>query len=189
MVKNVKGGSGHKGQARKHVNASRSFQQTRLSSNDSEFYAQVTGLLGNGMCNIQDVDGVVYLCIIRGKFRGRGKRDNTLNRDTWILAGRREFETVDGNKLPKCDLLEVYNDRDKEKLKSMSNVSWNGFIEKENENMRAKDSNDLEFVNVSEHQEEYTKMMEDELNNTNNKILVRGVGDEKLDDEVDIDDI
>ena len=91
MVKNVKGGSGHKSQARKHVMASsRANHKTRLSENEYEIYAQVTALLGNGMCHVKDIDNKEYLCIIRGKFRGRGKRDNMLIRGKWVLIGIRE---------------------------------------------------------------------------------------------------
>ena len=52
---------------------------------------------------------------IRNKFKGRGKRDNMLKVGTWILVGPREYETT--REKEKCDLLEVYNPNDMEKLK------------------------------------------------------------------------
>lgn len=83
MVKNTKGGSGHKSQARKFASVSSS-KKTRLSEDEMEIYACVTSLLGGANCSVKCVDGETRLCIIRGKFRGgRGKRGNMLTRGTW----------------------------------------------------------------------------------------------------------
>ena len=36
--------------------------------------------------------------------------------NSWVLIGLREWEVVANNKLEKCDLLEVYNNTEKEKI-------------------------------------------------------------------------
>ena len=51
MVKNTTGGSKHKGQARKLVNAPVS-NKIQYSQDDDECYAIVSKMLGNGMCHV-----------------------------------------------------------------------------------------------------------------------------------------
>lgn len=186
MVKNTKGGSGHRSQASKHVISSKNVQRTRIAKEEGEVYARVTAMLGNGMCHVEDTTGGKHLCIIRGKFRGRGKKDNVLSNGMWVLVGIREFESVSDNKLPKCDLLEVYNDFDKDKLKTMVNINWSSFVDKERENAFIDKSHaDLEFT--SEKEEDYIRLMELEMSNSEKKesITMEGTDEE----EVDIDDI
>lgn len=185
MVKNVKGGSGHKSQARKHVISNKQSFKLRLSENNDELYAQVNSMLGNGMCHITDQNEVKRLCIIRGKFRGRGKRDNLLVPGKWVLVGTRDFETIkSGDKLPKCDLLEVYNDYDKDKLRTQAKLDSKVFMDSKDE----KDNhyNDLEFTDEKE--EDYMKIMEEHLNSkkSNNISFTDKNGDEE---DIDIDDI
>ena len=130
MVKNVKGGTGHKSQARKHVVAKEN-AKTRLASDEYEYYGFVTSVLGGSNCHVVCQDGVKRLCIIRGKFRGtRGKRDSYISKGTWVLVGIRDWSTESSKPdvLDKCDLLEVYNDNDKYKLKTVPNIDWSKFI-------------------------------------------------------------
>jgi len=95
MVKNVKGGTGHKKQASKYTTQpSKLTIKLRLALYEGEVYAQVTKLLGNGMCHVLCHDSKTRLCFIRGKFRGRGKRDNTITPGKWILIGLRDYETA-----------------------------------------------------------------------------------------------
>ena len=91
MVKNAFGGNKSKGQARKNSTAPKS-DTLRLSIDVCEVYAMVEKILGNSMCHVLCIDNVTRLCHIRGKFRGRGKRDNTLVNGTWILVGLREWD-------------------------------------------------------------------------------------------------
>ena len=129
MVKNTTGGSKTKGQARKLVSydAKTTSKALRLSTDECEIYAQVTKYLGNGMCHVLSTDGKTRLCHIRGKFRGRGKRDNMIGVGSWILIGLREWEIGkdDTKKLENCDLLEVYNNIEQDKLKRSYNVFTN----------------------------------------------------------------
>jgi hypothetical protein len=125
MVKNA-GGNKCKGGARKHSIQPESSSKLRLPESSYEIFAQVTSLLGNNMAYVMDEFGKTRLLHIRGKFRTRGRRDNTIAKGKWVLAGKREFETEvseakllsssSKKKFENCDLLEVYNDSDKHRL-------------------------------------------------------------------------
>lgn len=129
MVKNTTGGSKAKGQARKFVSESKSNKALRVSEDPLELYAQVTKNLGNGMCHVLCIDNNTRLCHIRGKFRGRGKKDNFIGMGSWLLIGLREWEAgkESTGKMANCDLLEVYTDHNKEMLKKIPNQNWNLF--------------------------------------------------------------
>jgi len=130
MVKNTHGGNKHKSQGRKFVNA-KSSNKLRVAENEGELYSIVIKMCGNGMCHTYCIDGVVRLCHIRGKFSGRGKRDNFVEVGKWVLVGEREWDIGSSadktktEKLLKCDLLEVYNDLDKERLQDTISMDWN----------------------------------------------------------------
>jgi initiation factor 1A len=117
MVKNLKGGSKSKQIGRKFVTAPVD-RKVRLIHEEGELYAVVTKLLGNGMFTANDIEGKERLVVMRNKFRGKGKRDNAVSLGSWVMIGERGFET--GAK-PKCDLLEVYTDIEKQKLKKSGN--------------------------------------------------------------------
>jgi len=183
MVKNITGGNKQKGQARKFSTGSRQVSKLRVVEEEGEIYAQVTSMLGNGMCYVVSDDCITRLCVIRGKFRGRGKRDNILKKGSWILIGIREWDTSDrtGSKAQKCDLLEVYTEFDKDRLKSTIGP-WKQFI-----------ANDLMYNNVKEEEfdfiddktEEYKKIMEEEFVGENKSILKLY----KDEDEINLEDI
>jgi translation initiation factor 1A len=204
MVKNVKGGSGHKGQARKFVvpSSSKQIVKTRVALEDGELYAQVTKMLGNGMCHVLCQDNKTRLCFIRGKFRGRGKRDNMISNGRWILIGLRDYESEKaGGKLDNCDLLDVYSDQDKERLKNqIQTVNWSQFILNDRVNTNTNDSVDDGFDFTDEKEDEYKKIMEMDLTakkiNLNLKIEKEKGDDDDEDfvvvnheDEINIDDI
>ena len=187
MVKNT-GGNKTKGQARKFVTAPKS-SFLRVSEDPCEVYSQVTKTLGNGMCHVICIDDETRLCHIRGKFRGRGKRDNTITNGTWILVGLREWELEkksDGKKLQNCDLLEVYSGSDKERLKStLSGINWSTFVKNDNIfNNISENENDNTFKFTDEATEEYQKIIEAQVASTgkNTSIAI----DEE---EINIDDI
>jgi translation initiation factor IF-1 len=115
MVKNDTGGNKGKGLARKHVNAAKcgSSKQLRVATDEAEKYAVVSKMLGNGMCYVRLLSGGgERLCIIRNKFKGRGKRDNIIESGSWVLIGMREWSS----KQDTCDLLEVYNPNERDRL-------------------------------------------------------------------------
>ena len=184
MVKNTTGGSKQKSQARKFSNNSiiKQSSKLRLVENDGELYAQVTSLLGNGMCYVECEDNV-RLCIIRGKFRGRGKKDNMLKKGSWVLVGVREWEisTTDKKTQQKCDLLEVYSDYDKDRLKALPGP-FKKFIANDSifNNQDAEDG--IEFSDTTN--EEYKQFMSQEINSSQRMIKIC-----EDDQEIEIDDI
>ena len=108
MVKNTQGGSKHKSQARKLVNAPQS-NKLRLPESDDECFAIVSKMLGNGMChvNISYQNNILknIVCHIRGKFRGRNKKANFVSPSSIILVGLRTWE----KDISACDLMEIYS--------------------------------------------------------------------------------
>jgi len=179
MVKNTTGGSKAKGQARKFVSESKiSNKALRVSEDPLEIYAQVTKNLGNGMCHVLCIDNKTRLCHIRGKFRGRGKKDNFIGMGSWILVGLREWEAgkESTGKMANCDLLEVYTDHNKEMLKKIRNHDWSLFTTAHD----AKPSVEDEIEFTEETGEEYTGL---------NATTIRMEVADEDDDIIDIDDI
>jgi hypothetical protein len=131
MVRNTFGGKGAKSMASKTVSTAANSKLT-LSTNKSEVYAIATKMLGNCSCNCVGLDGVLRLAHIRGKFSGKGKRDNTIIEGTWLLVGDYQWTASSEAllkkgkpKLQECDILEVYSDREKQRLKDSISENWN----------------------------------------------------------------
>jgi wobble nucleotide-excising tRNase len=113
------------------------------------------------------------LCHIRGKFRGRGKRDNTVENGCWLLVGLREWDLdkKDETKMQNCDLLEVYKDRDRNELKStVKNVKWRLFTKNEDDMNNMEENGDDEsedefvgFTFAENKNAEIDKLIADEL--------------------------
>jgi translation initiation factor IF-1 len=102
MVKNTTGGSKNKSVARKNVTQAHVSRDPE-PSDESEFIAKVEKMLGNGMCHVIDIiDKKQYLCYIRGKFRGRQKSHNMVSTNTFVLVGKRPWQS---DKKMECDLL------------------------------------------------------------------------------------
>lgn len=128
MVKNTMGGCNGKKVAHKHAVKSTK-GGLRISQNKSEIYGVVKRLNGNTF-DVTCIDEKERRCFIRGKFKGRGKRDNIIEVDKWVLIGLREFQQVptevtlvNGKKeMEMCDLLEVYSSSEKETLKRTHGV-------------------------------------------------------------------
>ena len=205
MPKNTKGGSGHKRQARKHNSGGFNNRKTRFSEDPLEMYAVCTKLYGQGNIEVMCHDGVSRLCVIRKKFKGRGKRDNNIIVGTWLLAGKREFEVRAAGKKEKCDLLEVYRDNDKMTLQQhQSSVNWNVLKAQAPEGTEAEDDDVFQFVD--ERTLKYTEMIDNnikidniKIDNDNNEERSNGAASLEADDdesvvfgegdEIDIDDI
>lgn len=193
MVKNTKGGSGHKGQARKFVvpSSSKQMVKTRVALEDGELYAQVTKMLGNGMCHVLCQDNKTRLCFIRGKFRGRGKRDNMISNGRWILIGLRDYESEKaGGKMDNCDLLDVYSDQDKERLKNqVQTVNWTQFILNDRSNTNTNDGGDNNiddgFDFTDEKEDEYKKIMEMDISSKKINLKIEKEKEKHDDDDED----
>lgn len=124
MVKNS-GGNKCKRGAQKHMSGSHSRHIVEKNQAEPcEIYAVVVKLYGGSNCEVLCEDGITRMCIIRNKFRGRGKRDNLLLTGVWVLVGTRDWEIKHNGKLPNCDLLYVYSEDEKNKLKANSLGNW-----------------------------------------------------------------
>ena len=152
MVKNEKGGCNGKKVAHKHaVKSTKS--GLRISQNKSEIYGTVKRLNGNTF-DVTCIDDKERRCFIRGKFKGRGKRDNIIEVDKWVLIGIREFQQAPGENAIKsnskgkkememCDLLEVYSSGERDTLKRT-----HGIFMKESELSKADVEDSYDFVDA-----------------------------------------
>lgn len=95
----------------------------RTSNTEDEMYATVSKIFGNGMCEVQCMDEVTRMCIIRKKFRGRVKQSNQVSVGVTVLVGLRQWEKNEKASLPKCDLLEVYSEAEIRKLKQRGGIN------------------------------------------------------------------
>ena len=191
MVKNT-GGNKTKGQARKFINTDdkKETKTLRESEDPLEIYCQVEKVLGNGMYNVICMDGKNRLCHSAGKFKGRNKKDNFVSLGSWLLIGLRQYEVGGNNKkLQNCDLLEVYNDIEKERLKTTVNQDWSVFIKNDAANSFiskevTKSSENYTFGDTKTM--EYQELMTAELAKPSEK---RGIVTVAGGDEINIDDI
>lgn len=197
MVKNTNGGNKGKKGARKHM-VSKPTTFLRKSEDDLELYGIATKMLGNNMFHCHCIDNVVRLCHIRGKFTGRKKRDNIISAGSWVLVGLREWDNTDNKgtqKLPQCDILEVYSSLDKEKLKDSEHENWSVLINNDvtrtaliGFNETADINNDIIFS--TEDETERQRLLETMNLDTEKKITMTGdVNGNSGDDEIDFDDI
>lgn len=182
MVKNTKGGKGHKKFGRKFSQPSGS-KVLREASDEREIYACVTKVLGNGMAHVLTYNNKIMLLHIRNKFRGRGKRDNTVAIGTYVLVGERDFETIKSDKLQNCDLLEVYNEGEVQRLKKeCQHINWNIFKNIVNPiSNDIKGSEDVIFEDVDYEQEELIKNEIKATTDTADNKNLLNIGDEDID--------
>lgn len=103
MVKNTTGGSKTKAFARKNVGPVSSMDYTPRC--ELEKTAIVTKLYGNGMCQVLTTEApqLDLMCHIRGKFRGRSKKQNMIVLNSRVVIGLRDWE----NPYKNCDLISV----------------------------------------------------------------------------------
>ena len=189
MVKNNSGGNKAKGYARK--NLVKRDGALRTASEHGEIYAQAVKVLGGNIASAIDLDGNPLRAHIRGKFRGRGKRDNFIAPGTWLLVGLHSWEedktTSKPGEIKNCDVLEVYTDADKSRLKnSVSSVNWSVFISNDTKMISSrsgeKDDDNIEFV--SETAQEYQDIIEAQASSSAVHTIIMD-----NDERIDVDDI
>ena len=182
MVRNNKGGKKGKNVGRKHIVGGFTQKSIRLPEEEGEIYAAVTKMLGNGRVEVKCLDNKNRQCVIRQKFRGRGKRDNTIDVASWVLVGIRDWETVKEGKMANCDLLTVYTANEVENHLKKSDIDWSVFssIEDKNGNKMIEDDNAVIFVN---------EMENNETENTVTNLITPTTITMDDDVEIDFDDI
>jgi initiation factor 1A len=180
MVKNAKGGNKSKKMGRKFLGAPVQKQVRLADPNEScEIYGVVEKLFGHGRFQIKDHSGKERLVIIPNKFRGRGKRDNTVILGGWVLVGIREYESGEN---AKCDLLEVYTEAEKQKLKKSGNPIFAQL--KSDHDREPTNDGDFEFSTENPNEEKYEELITNTNTTTNTNTIKFDEGE-----EVDIDDI
>ncbi|MDC1321235.1 hypothetical protein N8261_04670 [Flavobacteriaceae bacterium] len=181
MVKN-NGGNKSKKMGRKFLSAPVD-RRVRLAMEEGEIYGVVTKLFGNGMFSVNDPDGKERLVVMRNKFRGRGKRDNTVAMGGWVLIGERDYESC---AKPKHDLLEVYTDVEKNKLKKSGNPLLLKLKSEYDTAPTVSETDDSLFEFTNKSAEQYNDMASviDNIDTNTLKTIVMDTGD-----EVDVDDI
>ena len=193
MVKNTHGGSGHKKFGRKFTATSKS-NKLRISEDEAEIYAIVTKMLGNNMFHCCCIDGITRLGHIRGKFTGRGKRDNMVQGGKWLLIGLREWDITTLTdksstkaKMQQCDLLEVYNDTDKLRLRDTVSADWSVLDKNDvSRDLSEKTDDNSGFIFGTDADFEREKLEEEMKSATVKKITMK-IDD--VEEEVNIDDI
>jgi len=185
MVKNTTGGNRHKGLARKEVNAARNKSNLRSIEEEGEIFAVVVKVLGGSRASVIGMDNSERDCVIRGKFRGKKKRDNTLRPGVLVLVGDRDWSSTADNKKPVCDLLEVYSDTEKERLKNKeTTIDWKFLNGVGEVGSHSAGLEGLEFTDKTD-AHEYSIMIEEEMEG-GGKAIEMDFGHEE---EIDIDDI
>jgi initiation factor 1A len=192
MVKNTTGGNKGKGMARKNVNGAKQPSKLRVVAEEGELYAVVVKILGGSICSVVGMDNVERHCHIRGKFRGGHRRDNMLKAGTLVLVGDWGFTSSKAGKAPECDLLEVYSDIEKERLKkSVTNVNWSfanvADSSKSTDEFNPVDDDDLFSKDTT--QDEYAALMKAAIKAESKGIKAAIAFDTADDGNVDIDDI
>jgi translation initiation factor IF-1 len=167
MVKNTKGGSGNKKMARRLVNQAKASSKTRLANpkEPCEMYANVLKMYGQN-CDVMCNDGIERICMIRKKFKGRNKRNNTIEAGTKVLVGLRDWEGTREGKKPHCDLMEVYDKKQHKDLMNDEHCNWDILLA---EHDRPKKDSDEGF-DFADNAEEYNEIM-DQIQSESTKLL------------------
>jgi|UniRef100_A0A6C0C4I6 hypothetical protein len=122
MVKNKTGGNRNKKQARKNLTAPVS-TRLRIPKEQGEILAKVIKINGGGVYDVLCEDKVTRLLVLRKKFKGRNKRDNSIQLNKLLLVGQRMWEVVHPKKKQKVDLLYVYSNSQISDLRQKVSVS------------------------------------------------------------------
>ena len=149
MVRNNTGGSRHKKQARKNFTKNVTQVKTRLKNKKEpcEIYGIIVKNFGQGNCEVLCNDSVKRLCVIRNKFRGRNKRNNLVKVGIRVLVGLRDWEVRSNKSQERCDLLEVYNDRQLGDLKRDTNFNSELLRSEMEKGLNNKESDLFTFTN------------------------------------------
>ena len=131
MPKNTGKGGNKRKKGKKPVQEDRELR----FANESEEYAQITKILGDGRFQCKCSDGIERIAHVRGKMR---KRVWLANGDI-ILVSLREFEPE------KCDVVEKYKDKELIKLKSNGEIPDSFILPSSNDEKENIDEGDIKF--------------------------------------------
>jgi len=180
MVKNLKGGTGHKKLARKNEGSS-SRNKLRLPEEELEIFGCVTKMFGNGMCEVYTNENLRLIGHIRGSFRGRQKRHNTITKNTIVLIGLRDWESV----LKNCDILSIYSESDLKQIINIPNIDIKHVLSLHMGPSYTPDAitNDIDFSETLDDEEEYnTKIPANKNTKNTNEFKLDNIEDVDMDD-------
>jgi translation initiation factor IF-1 len=196
MVRNTTGGNNNKQFARKHMSDNgKAGQKLRISEDVGELYAIAIKMLGNNMFHAIALDGLQYLVHIRGKFSGRGRRDNTIGLGTWVLIGLRSWSNTNPDKIVKvklqeADILEVYSELDKTRLQETVDEDWDILDDNDPTKIDKEDKKIKSEINWQTEKEVEKERLEEEIQlGTTAKIALNEGTSEKVDMVVYVEDI
>jgi translation initiation factor IF-1 len=172
MVKNICGGKGSKGLARKNEGGGGG-GRLRTSANAMEVYAVVSQALGNGMFYVRTITGLRNILMrVRGKFAGKNKRNNLVSIGSYVLVGLRDYEAPH---YKNTDLLELYSDSEVKQLAALPMANAGFFYQTTSSASNHEDlTSAVVFTNDFEPPIEYTEAATDNV---------------AMEDEIDINDI
>ena len=109
MVRNTNGGGNAKKQGRKHQESGekREVEMKR----EGEEYGYVIEMKGGCECIVRKENNEEVRCKIGGKFRGRNKRSNYIEKGTMLIIGERSWEEG------RADVIYVYDKEEKERMR------------------------------------------------------------------------
>jgi initiation factor 1A len=154
MVKNTKGGKCAKSMARKTSSGDGGFRTLPLSTCEFEKYGFVSKIFGNCMCQILFSDGSSLIGHIRGKFRGRSKRNNIIKPNDVVLVGLRDMESPPKN----CDIMYIYDDNEVRILQENPALNINKLLENDPTKNSTITSHDVLFTNEIEEENEIEQL-------------------------------
>jgi len=161
----------------------------REKSEEGETYAAIVKVFGGANAEVVCEDGKHRLCVIRGAFRGRNKRDNFLAAGVWVLVGLRDWCThADQEKMEKCDLLCVYREDEKSKLKANAVGNWTALGDA-NPNEKEDDMGGIVFDDGNGRNENLVEAMMEEATMQEDLTNANGGGIKQWEDVIDIDEI
>lgn len=186
MVKNQGGNKSKRGARRLMVAPQSKNVREKDPKEHCEMYAAMVKLYGGAHCEVICEDGVTRLCVIRSKFRGRGKQDNFMTPGVWILVGLRDWEVRNTDKKETCDLLCVYREDEKIKLKANSVGNWDALAcANPDEPQNEIDVSSIMFDYGNEENALLLETIQNQVDMTSNIGNIQS----RLEDEIDIDDI
>jgi translation initiation factor IF-1 len=178
MVKNTKGGKGSKSIARKSVAVNTS-KYLRIPENELETFAVVTKFYGN-ICDVLTNDNKSYRCHIRGKFKGKFKRNSFISVGKIILIGFRHFEEPN---YINTDLLYVYDLNEYSQFSYLPGYDISNLITFHNNLSFSKGTLDNEIIFEEQQQQQsiIEEKEDDQIQPTSDHLTI--------DDNIDINDI
>ena len=183
MVKNTKGGSGHKSLSRKsQISSTNTIDSIIKPQSPLEFFAIVTQFFGN-TASVIDSHGSIFRCFIRGKFRGRNKRNFIVAPSKLVLVSKRHFESDSSTNV---DLLTVYDSHDISLLLNFPSFNLSSLFHTFSSLSSSSSSsphNDILFDYSSPHDLNLDNNLSSDNNNNNNNITSDNLSSSDIDND------